>query len=240
LALRRHESARNTEFKVLILDDVMHSVDADHRGRVARLLRDEFSDHQIIVTTHDFHFYEALRKSLGNANFTYQAIGGWDIALGPILGDPSTDLDVILDTTSYAKRRVDDLAASGGRFFEWLLKQLDERLRVAIAARFDRRHDVGSMWPPLCSKLKRQKGFIAVYPSLADDLDNSLWVRNACGAHDNETESAVTPSEVQSFACLLANLYNAMHCDGCDSLTAHQPDDGWRCDCGKLSFASKA
>lgn len=239
LALRKHEATKTPSFKVLILDDVMHSVDAEHRGRVARLLREEFDDHQVIITTHDFYFYDTLRKSLGSANISYQAITGWDIDRGPILGDPSTDLDVVLDKGNYTKRRADDLSASGGRFFEWLLKQLDERLQIAILARFERRHDVGNLWPPLCGKLKKQKEFLAAYPLLADGLDKSLWVRNACGAHDNETESAVTPGEVHEFVGLLADLYTAVHCSGCDALLAKQPDDGWRCDCGRLSFAMK-
>jgi hypothetical protein len=115
----------------------------------ARLLRDEFDDHQVIITTHDFYFYDTLRKSLGSGNISYQTITGWDIARNPILGDPSTDLDIVLDKASYTKRRADDLSACGGRFFEWLLKQLDERLQIAILARFERRHDVGTLWPPL-------------------------------------------------------------------------------------------
>ena len=173
LALRKHEAERGPSFKVLILDDVMHSVDAGHRGRVARLLREEFYDHQIIITTHDTYFYDALRKTLGSSDICYQAITDWDITRGPILGDPSTDLDVVLDKEKYTTRRADDLSACGGRFFEWLLKQLDERLQIAIPARFERRHDVGSLWPPLCAKLKRQRGFAAAYPSIADGLDKS-------------------------------------------------------------------
>ncbi len=56
LAVRKYEAERNPGFKVLVLDDVLHSVDADHRARFATLLKREFSDHQIIITTHDRHF----------------------------------------------------------------------------------------------------------------------------------------------------------------------------------------
>jgi hypothetical protein len=240
LALRKHEAERNGNFKVLLLDDVMHSVDAEHRTRVARLLRQEFSDHQIILATHDTYFYDALRKALGNAGFSYQTISGWDIDRGPILGDPSTDLDVILDKANYTSRRTDDLSATGGRFFEWLLKQLDERLQVAVPARFERRHDVGSLWPPLCAKLKRHRGFIAQYSALAEGLDTSAWVRNACGAHDNEAESAVAPEEVREFAGYLADLYVATRCEECGTFIAKQPDDGWRCNCATLSFSARS
>jgi energy-coupling factor transporter ATP-binding protein EcfA2 len=239
LALRKHEAEKSPSFRLLILDDVMHSVDAEHRGRVARLLRDEFADHQIIITTHDVYFYDTLRKTLGSSGIGYQTISGWDIARGPILGDPLTDLDIILDKNGYSARRSDDLSACGGRFFEWVMKQLDERLQVSIAARFERRHDVTSLWQPLCAKLKRQRGFAAAYPLLAQGLDSTVWVRNACGAHDNRTESAVTPREVHEFVGYLADLYSATHCNECETFIARQPDDGWRCDCGKRLFSTK-
>jgi hypothetical protein len=219
----------------------MHSVDSDHRGRVARLLRQEFDDHQIILATHDQHFYDVLRKSFGNADYSYQSITSWDIERGPILGDPSTDLDVILDKAAYPNRRADDLSACGGRFFEWLSKQLDERLQVAIQARFERKHDVGSLWPPLYAKLKRRKAFADMYSRIIDGLDTTMWVRNACGAHDNTTASAVSPEEVREFAAYLADLYAAARCSSssCETFIARQADDGWRCDCGTLSFPSK-
>jgi hypothetical protein len=236
LAIRKHESKKTPSFKLLVLDDVIHSVDAEHRGRVARLLRTEFSDHQVLITTHDTYFYDALRKALGASAYKYTLITGWDLVHGPMLGDPSTDLDVIVDRTNYGTRRSDDLSACGGRFFEWLLKKLTERLQVAVPARFEKRHDIGNLWPPFCAKLKRQRAFAATYPSLADDLDASAWVRNACGAHDNETASSVTPQEVREFSGFLADLYTGTYCQDCGTFIAKQPDDGWRCDCATVSF----
>jgi energy-coupling factor transporter ATP-binding protein EcfA2 len=234
LAIRKHEAQKNTAFKVLVLDDVMHSVDADHRVRVAQLLRQEFADHQIVVATHDRHFYDALRKALGSAGYEYQAIMGWDIKRGPILGDPSTDLDCVVDPTKRASMRHEDLSAATGRFFEWLLKRLTERLQVAVPARFTRGHDIGSLWPPTLAKLRRQKGFKAAHPDLADNLDATGWVRNACGAHDNAPESSITPEEVREFAGLVAALHAATYCDSCGSFVAKQPNDDWSCDCGAV------
>ena len=231
LALRKHEATEHPEFKVLILDDVLHSVDADHRTRVAAMLRAEFADHQVIVATHDEHFYDALRRSFGNGQVTYQKILNWDIERGPVLGDPATDLDVILDAAQYDSRRPDDLAGAGGRLFEWMLKRLDERLQIPVPARFERKHDIGNLWPPLCAKLKKQQGFMAAHGQLVTDLENSAWIRNATGAHDDESASGVTPSEIREFATSLAALYEAMHCDTCHEFVAKFPDGSWRCDC---------
>ncbi len=236
LALRKHESQNDPLFKVLILDDVMHSVDADHRSRVAGVIRDEFSDHQIIITTHDQHFYDALRRILGNGGFNFQAISGWDIMRGPLIGDPSTDLDLVTDASKYTDHRAEDLSAAGGRFFEWLLKQLDERLQILVPARFEKRHDIGNLWPPLCSKLKAHVGFSNAHPTIATDLENSTWVRNACGAHDNETSANVTLAEAREFVTALSALYSASHCDVCGKLINKKTNGDWECECGTLSF----
>lgn len=57
LALRKYEAQLDNSFRLLVLDDVLHSVDAEHRGRVAQLLKRNFSDHQIVLTTHDEFFF---------------------------------------------------------------------------------------------------------------------------------------------------------------------------------------
>ncbi len=240
LALRRHEAEDRPVFKVLVLDDVLHSVDASHRGRVARLLREEFSDHQLVITTHDQHFYDVLRKTLGSAGFRYQFITDWDIERGPTLADPSTDLDRIVDETKRKASRPDDLSAIGGRFFEWLLKELAESLEIAVPARFQKNHDIGSLWPPTAAKLRKYKSFASANPRLVDDLEGTSWVRNVCGAHHNVAASTVTPQEAQEFASQLAALYRATHCEKCQTFIAKQQNEDWRCECGDLHYPAKA
>ena len=240
LAVRRREAAQNERFKVLILDDVLHSVDADHRDRIAKLLKREFTDHQIIIATHDWHFFERLRAALGTNDFKYLAVTDWDIERGPITSDPSTDLDRILSKEQRETKGHEELVGAGGRLFEWMLKQLTERLEVAVRARFERKQDIGNLWPPLCSKLRRHASFTGAHPTLAGDLSNSTWVRNACGAHHNETASAVTPGEVREFADLLAALYSATHCDDCGAFNAKKDNDDWRCDCATITYPRKA
>jgi len=116
-----------------------------------------------------------------------------------------------------------------------MTKQLDERLDVAVVARFERSPDLGLLWPPLAKKLRSSRAFMEAHPRVVSDLDENAWVRNAVGAHSNEEASAVTPDEVREFAGGLANLYVANHC-GCGSFISKQRDGNWRCDCARLSF----
>src|SRR5262249_17795752 len=132
LALRRHEALRAPGFKLLVLDDVLHSVDADHRGRIAMLIKDQFSDHQIIITTHDIHFYEGLRRELGSSGYAYRRINNWDLTRGPVFGDPLADFDRITVSEEREQLSPESLAAAGGRFFEWLLRETTESLEVSV------------------------------------------------------------------------------------------------------------
>jgi hypothetical protein len=183
LALRKHEALKATGFKVLVLDDVLHSVDSDHRGRIARLIKDEFADHQIILTTHDIHFYDALYRELGTNGYTYGRINNWDLERGPVFGDPLTDFGRITIPEEREKLSEESLSAAGGRFFEWLLRETTEAIEVPIVARFKRGYEIGQLWPALAARLRRQKAYAAAHQDLIARLEQNSWVRNACGAH---------------------------------------------------------
>ena len=236
LALRKREAAKNPEFKVLVLDDVVHSVDAQHRVRFASILKEEFGDHQIIIATHDNIFYDRLRHTLGTNGYAYLVLSAWDIDRGPIRGDASTDLDRILNEEIRLTKSAAELSAAAGRLFEWLLRQLTERLEVAIRARFVGRHDIGNMWPPLAKKLRGQRYFRAAFPTLPEDIDANGWVRNEVGAHYNEPAVAVDLDEVRAFASHLATLYTATYCPDCGSFIRKHGDHDWRCDCGEKGY----
>ena len=75
---------KESGFKVLVLDDVLHSVDAAHRGRIATLLKSEFADHQIVLVTHDKFFYERVRSVSART-----AINTLPLQLGILIGDRS-------------------------------------------------------------------------------------------------------------------------------------------------------
>jgi energy-coupling factor transporter ATP-binding protein EcfA2 len=238
LAIRKLEIASSPIFKLLLIDDVLHSVDAEHRTRLAALLKNNFADHQLVLVTHDKNFYDRLKVTLGTG-YHYTALSSWDIDLGPRLSDPSTDLDRVIDKALRKIKSHDEIAAAAGRFFEWLLKSLTERLQVAIPARFTYDHDIGSMWPGLAAKLGKHKAFAAAHLGLVKQLSDLSWVRNKIGAHDSGgAASPVTPEEVTEFADVVAVLYKATTCADCATTiqSSKENRDVWRCGCSKLQY----
>lgn len=234
LALRRYEANLVPSFKLLILDDVMHSVDAAHRVRTAELIREQFTDHQIVVTTHDTLFYDAMRREFGG-KFKYYKINNWSLERGPVLGNPLTDFDRIVVKEVRDTLGVDELASSGGRFFEWLLREIAEDVEIAVPFRSKRRLNIGVLWPAVQARLRKQRGYARV--EILDRLDRNAWVRNECGAHYNEPEAAVTPQEAREFAEALSDFYHSLYCAECKMFLKRKGNDSWACDGGHMSYA---
>jgi hypothetical protein len=77
----------NRPGSLLVLDDVLTSVDKEHRHRVAELLFEDFADYQIILTTHD-EFWFANVQSMAQArgeqgNWVFKRISRWTLDAGP-------------------------------------------------------------------------------------------------------------------------------------------------------------
>lgn len=79
----------NGDWPLLVLDDVVSSVDAAHKRRVAALLFREFGDRQLFITTHDSRWFGELQRAEVEAeraettrNFV---IEGWSLDEGPRL-----------------------------------------------------------------------------------------------------------------------------------------------------------
>jgi hypothetical protein len=83
LALAEHLALDHIGF--LILDDVLMSVDADHRHRVANLLSSQMQKWQLIVTTHDRSWANQLRWAGVVRSKRFVEFRGWNIQGGPMV-----------------------------------------------------------------------------------------------------------------------------------------------------------
>ena len=236
LAIRRKQADNHPEFKLVVLDDVMHSVDSDHRRRVVELLRDNFDDHQLVITTHDKVFYQNLREIFKAAEVAQHRLTDWTLERGPVLADPATDIDRITVPEIRREKSAEELAAAAGRFMESMLKKLAEGLQLSIIARFESRYTIGDIWPRLRSKLNSTASFVDSHGDLADRVNSSVWMRNEIGAHDNEEAAPPTDAEVHEFAAQLTDLYEATFCSDCRSYIRRQESGDWACRCGSIRY----
>ena len=62
----------------IILDDVVSSLDREHRGRLTGLLNECFAERQIILFTHDREWYTELRSRLPAHQWDFHTLRPWE------------------------------------------------------------------------------------------------------------------------------------------------------------------
>lgn len=164
LAICHAQHKQYPDFTLLILDDVMHSVDGEHRRRTAEMIFREFGDYQIIITTHDrmwFEILKAVSRSNGNAKkFKEYYIAGWSIEEGPILGDHLSDYEWLISSNGI-KAQPADRVIKAGRLLEQILQNLCDSLLISVPFRLRGDYTIDPLWNSFYSKVKKQKNSMA-------------------------------------------------------------------------------
>lgn len=244
LALRKKQAEADPKFKLLVLDDVFHSVDARHRLRAARLIVNEFRDHQFIITTHDPIWFALLQEAVNDFGIreevVFKRISAWSLESGPMMGDPDAEYEFLtsgrIDTAQPA-----DIASRTGRLLEEMLKPLCEQLEISVPFRHMRRYDLGALWPAFRSAGLKHAGFAQALKPVLEEIDQTDWIRNEIGAHSNPSPAPPTMDEAKRFAGSVVRLYNATRDSRCGRFieTVRAPKDNWVCRCGNLLYPKK-
>ena len=110
LAIRLSAIRRfNDGVKIITLDDVVTSYDADHRKNIAAVLSEHFDNFQIIVVTHDETFFDLLKEHLPREHWRFRQIVEIRDGTGPIFDDHKTsdeEIEQKLDAGSNAMQDI--------------------------------------------------------------------------------------------------------------------------------------
>lgn len=129
----------NPPGSLLVLDDVLTSIDKEHRRRVGELLHSEFQDFQIILTTHDEHWHDLL-ASMAHArgiqgSWRYIKLEGWTVEKGPVLSVVETSWDFIDSHLNEANYR--NLGGPFRLVIEDFLKRTAAKLELKVKFKSD-------------------------------------------------------------------------------------------------------
>jgi DNA repair exonuclease SbcCD ATPase subunit len=237
LALRRWYRRQRPEFDLVVLDDVLTSVDTAHAVRLSELLLSDFRDYQILLTTHDRIWFEHLRDIQARCGvsqtFVNKVIHKWTIEEGPDLREPEDErqaLDrLITDGSS------EQIAVMAGRLLEHILQEMRYALRLSVQAKRGEQYEIGELWPAFYAAVKRD------YPTLygetretLDALDVRWPVRNWVGAHWNIWARNVSRNVAIEFARAVRDLFDRVFCTICRRFIAPSatPLGQLACRCG--------
>jgi hypothetical protein len=253
LALMRH--LQGSSFTLAVLDDVLMSVDANHRREVCALLNKEFPDTQFIVTTHDPIWLRHMKTEGLIGSRAGVQFRNWNVESGPTQWD---DRDVWAEIED--DLNANDVRGAAGllrNYLEFISAELCHRLRAPVEYRGDAQYQLGELMPAALAQMRKlfkeakdaansygQKEIVEKieaaktgFGTTADKSKAEQWQTNTAihfNYWDNLGKADFLPV-VTAFRELLAQF----SCPDCSSFVRVVPEretrEGVRCDCGKIN-----
>jgi len=227
----------NEKLGFLILDDVINSFDVEHRGRLAELLADGFTDWQLIVLTHDQQFFEHLSRrapSWRKIEFT-----SWSHTSGPRTTKYETSGRLAAARERLQSDDVQGAATKGRRALEELLQEVCEALWAPLPFRRGQandRREIGELFIGLRRALKEHaKSQLPVVEPIVKHLEADVGATLNVAAHASRGRSGA--SEVKAALDRIDALDALWSCPACRTRVWHKgTPDAARCRCGKSAF----
>ncbi|NQU04804.1 MAG: AAA family ATPase [Calditrichaeota bacterium] len=127
LAMAKRERKND---RPVFLDDVIVSLDRNHRGMIVELLENEFSDQQVLILTHDREWYTELRQQFDGKNWRFKALLPYDKPeIGMRWSDKTTTFD---DARAQLAKRPDSAGNDARKIMDIELSLIAERLRIRL------------------------------------------------------------------------------------------------------------
>lgn len=225
------ESEKFGQSKILVLDDVLQSVDSTIRLNFIDYLLSNFKDWQIIITAHDRLWLNQIRSAFQRHQHKYKEIEiyRWNFDIGPQFFEPqligfNSALSVAIES-----KNTQLIASQTGLLFESICQNLSMTLNISIQRKIADRYTIGDLWPGLKKHLKNTTLF-----ELANEIDKVLHIRNLLGAHYNEWAVSLTNFEIFGFAENVNKLFFSVFCNNCQSWISRANF----CNCKKISIVS--
>ena len=253
LALMRR--VLGSDFTFAVFDDVVMSVDSQHRKQFCKLLKTKFPNTQFVITTHDQVWARQLRTEGVVGAKSSVAFHTWTVETGPVLDEVAEVWDKI-----DADLEKNDVPAAAGRLrrhLEYVAADVADELGAKVCYRADGGYDMGELLSAvigrqgelLKSALKAAKSWddkdqIAKVEALQRARTEILtakegeqWVLNKA-IHYNEWAD-LSRNDFKPLVMAFKKLLQQFRCDRpkCDSwlsLTPRNDPVDLRCSCGAL------
>lgn len=138
--------------ELTILDDVVMSIDAEHRRAFCKLLKSKFKDRQFLITTHNRTWAKQLRTEGIVVSENMIEFQRWTVDTGPIFQQEADAWKEIGDLI--AKNNITEAAAKLREHAEFFFEQVCESLEAKVVYRSDSRWELGDFLPAAITRYK--------------------------------------------------------------------------------------
>ncbi|HUQ98795.1 MAG TPA: ATP-binding protein [Gemmatimonadaceae bacterium] len=137
-------------FTFAVLDDVVMSVDSQHRKQFCKLLKSKFPATQFVITTHDQVWARQIRSEGLIGPKAHVAFHTWTVETGPVLDEVAEVWDQI--HKDLAKNEVPTAAGRLRRHLEYVAADLADELGAKVKYRADGGYDMGELLSAVISR----------------------------------------------------------------------------------------
>lgn len=239
-----------TDKTIIILDDVLTSIDSPHLTRFMKILHEEASHfNQFFVTTHYRPWRDLYRWARGpTANTQLIELGPWTLERGLHVGEFKSAISELRDILNKGPFDRQIAASKAGIILESLLDFLTVKFRCRVPRNTRNEYTLGELAQGIDSKLGKElrsrkppsKGTAKVDTLLGPLIDTAItrnWVRNSVGCHFATLGSEVSDAEVKTFSTEVLALADNLICLSCQTLPTRRPTGShWQCSCGELEL----
>ena len=245
-------------FTFALLDDVVMSVDADHRYQFCKLLKGHFPNTQFVITTHDRLWAEQMKSAGLVSGKTSLSFHGWTVDTGPLVESNREIWDEI--EAMLSKGKVEVAAAALRRHLEYVSRHLADQIAASLPFRADGNYELGDLLPSVLKRLRDLYGKAAdaaqswgndearyaagEQKSLLSTCNGATsveqWAVNKA-VHHNEWAN-FGKKDFQPVVVAFKELLECFRCKSCDSWLHVSPrgnPETLRCSCNKVNFNLK-
>ena len=218
LALRKRLLRAEPDFDLLVLDDVLTSVDAPHASRLADLLLTEFAGCQFLITTHNRVWYEHLRGLVASKGLDQDLISlvihDWTLEEGPDIRDFTEERGDLAEAIKSGS--LSAIAGGAGRLLENSLCEMRFAMGLAVEAKRDERYTLMDLWPAFAKRVRKEfKGLATRCETPMADIERLWFTRNWAGAHYNEWAKELSIKDARELASAVLELFSCLRCPEC-------------------------
>ena len=219
----------NKDFRFLILDDVINSFDGYKRPKVIDILKQELSDHQILLFTHDSVWCDRLFDVF--PTWVKRRFIRHEIGVGPIDIEGYSQLEIIEqllenDEPTRAGREL-------GPFLEKHLQELCEAFEVLVKYNQLNEYTLDPLLDRFRVRVKEKLGknhdlYIAI-----EELQSETGFRNLC-AHWKNPDIELTRPEMEEVVRKWKSIAKIVRCknENCYKYVRYDGKSDFVCECG--------
>jgi len=226
----------------LVLDDVVNSFDAGHRGQLAELLVQELSDFQLIVLTHDPIWFDILKRIAPAAAWEFRKIVGWsyeqgiEMELSPRDQLARLDRAIATGDESWAGNLVRQHMEGRLKF---LCEALGARVRYRSGYQNERR-TAGELLQDLHAHLQHREFGGASHP-VWNSLQACAFVANIASHDQRQPITGLSMGDIRYARQKVEELESVFQCLQCGHpvwyARVSETDFIMQCECGQLKLS---